>query len=171
MKTPLLILLSLFIITTVQSSDREQEKRILQKLVKEREEKFGEYANAAGSRSGFFGNKTKKDLQGQLDVMTEIVKTDNRIISTLNNFLNYRTFQQTTTTYSQAELDEKNQRLDELTTSLSKKLKAEEASKKALVIRMKWVKVWNYLLIGLVIYMGYRLWKEKRKVVVVNTNS
>ena len=167
MKTTLLLLLSLLLVQAAASRDREHEKQLLQELVKEREQRFGEYAQAAGSRSGFFGNKTKKDLQGQLDVLTEIVKTDNRIISSLNNFLSYRTFQQTNNTYSQAESDEKNRRLNELTQSLSTKLKAEEASRKALIIRMKWAKVLNYLLIILVIYLGYKVWKLKHAMRVV----
>jgi len=164
MKTTLLILLSLSIFTLAKSSDREHEKKVLQDLVQEREQRFGEYSRAAGSRSGIFGNKTKKDLQAQVDVLTDIVKTDNRIISTLNTFLSYRTFQQTETTYSQAELDDKNTKLNELTTSLANQLKEAKESKKAIQINLKWAKVWNYLLIGVAVCLGIMWWREKRKV-------
>jgi hypothetical protein len=99
-----------------------------------------------------------------VEVLTDIIKTDNRIISTLNTFLDYRTFQRTETTYSQAELDEKNQRLNELTTILSNKLKAAEADKKSIQLSLRWAKVWNYLLMAVVIVLGFKWMKEKKRV-------
>jgi len=138
MKTFILIIFSLFVSAGLNGRDREQEKLALQKLVAEREARFGQYSRAATARTGIFGNKTKKDLLEQVNVLTDIIKTDNRIISTLENFLDYRTFQKTELTYSQAELDQKNQRLDELTTVLSKKLSTAESAKKE----------WKYVLNG-----------------------
>ena len=168
MKTLILLIIMLFSLTAINARDRDQEKKALQELLKERETRFGEYSRAAAARSGIFGNKTKNDLKDQVEVLTEIIKTDNKIISTLETFLDYRTFQQTTTTYSQADLDQKNQRLNELTTILSKKLKAAEASQKEIQISMKWARVWNYLFMVLVIVLGYLWLKERREVKMLN---
>lgn len=163
MKTFILIIVSFFVSYVLIGRDREQEKLALQKLVEEREARFGQYSRAATARTGIFGNKTKKDLVVQVNVLTNIIKTDNRIIATLENFLEYRTFQKTEMTYSQAELDQKNQRLDELTTVLSKKLSAAESTKKALEIKIKWARLLNYFLVFLIILLGYFYWKLWRQ--------
>ncbi len=155
----LLVLLHSFF---VSASDREHQRVELQKLVEERENRFGDYSRAAASRSGFFGNKTKGDLKRQMEIMTQIVKTDNKIISTLNNFLDYRTFQRTEMSYSQAELDSKNRRLDELTTTLSKKLKDSEATKKTMALKLRWAKLLNYILLASLAGLSFLLWKAKR---------
>lgn len=154
--------LIMFFMFNAHGRDREQEKLELQKLVQLRQEKFGAYSRAAAAQTGIFGNKTKNDLRKQLDVMAEIIKTDNHIITTLDNFLDYRTFQRTEMSYSQAELDAKNQRLDELTTILSKKLKDSEATKKSVSLKLRWAKLFNYLLLAAVAGMGYLVWKVKR---------
>ncbi len=163
MKTSAFIVIFFCLFAHTHGSDPAQEKLLLQKLVKEREERFGEYSRAAAARTGLFGNKTKNDLKSQVDVLTTIIKTDNRIISTLEVFLDYRSFQKTEMTYSQADLDQKNQRLNELTTVLSKKLSTAEASKKALEIRIKWAKLLNYFLVLLLLVFAYFYWKQRRQ--------
>lgn len=161
MKTPILFILLFGLITHTHGSDPAQEKLVLQKLVKEREERFGDYSRAAAAKSGFFGTKTKNDLKSQVDVLTQIIKTDNRIISTLEVFLDYRTFQKTEMIYSQADLDEKNRKLNELTTSLSQKLKQSETDNKDLQIKLKWAKLLNYFLFAATLIIGYFWWKGK----------
>lgn len=142
-------------------SKRDEEKVALQKLLQERESRFGDYSRAATSKSGFFGNKTRNDLRKQVDVLTEIIKTDNRIISLLKNFLDYRTFQRTELIYSQAETDEKMRKLDELTTSLSDKLLNAEAANRKLRQQTGALQIFATLLAILVLVLGYLLWKCK----------
>ncbi len=163
MKTPVLLILFFALITHTHGSDPVQEKLALQKLVKEREERFGAYSRAAATRSGIFGNKTKNDLKSQVDVLTQIIKTDNRIISTLEVFLDYRSFQKTEMTYSQADLDERNRKLNDLTTSLSQQLKASESDKKNLQIKLKWARLLNYFLFAATLIIGYFWWRGKGK--------
>jgi len=162
MKRTFLVVILLQLSFTATALDRESERKELQILLKQREDRFGDYSRAAASRSGFFGNKTKNDLKSQLEVLTDIVRNDNKIISTLDNYLDYRTFTQTELTYTQADLDEKNQRLDELTTTLSKKLASAEAEKKQMSIRARWLKVWNYLLLFTTMLFGFLWFRVKR---------
>jgi hypothetical protein len=163
MKRNTLAILFMSLSLMVVGDDRSHEKIELQKLVQEREIRFGDYSRAAASRSGIFGNKTRKDLREQVDILTTIVKTDNRIISLLENYLDYRTYQRTEMTYSQAELQEQNRRLKEVTTNISQKLQTAESENKSLKFRMKWVKFWNYLSIVLIIALVYLWWKEKKR--------
>jgi hypothetical protein len=146
----------------VIGNDRDHEKVELQKLVSERETRFGEYSRAADSRSGIFGNKTRKDLHEQVEILTAIVKTDNRIISLLENYLDYRSFQRAKMTYSQAELDEKNRRLTEITTNLSQKLQAVESENKLLEFKMKWSILFNYLSLLVIVVLMYLWWRERK---------
>ena len=147
----------------VIGNDRDHEKEQLQKLVQEREARFGEYSRAAASRSGLFGNKTRKDLREQVDILTAIVRTDNQIISLLENFLDYRTYQRTEMTYSQAELDEKNRNLNEIITNLSQKVQAVESENKTLQFKMKWAKLWNYLSLVVIFVLVYLWWREAKR--------
>lgn len=164
------ILFTLLVLSMqLTASDREYQRLELQKLVKEREDRFGDYSRAAASRSGIFGNKTKGDLKRQMEIMSDIVRTDNKIISTLNNFLDYRTFQRTEMSYSQAELDAKNRRLNELTTVLGKKLKDSEAAKKSVFLKLRWAKLLNYILFAAIAGLGFLLWKEKRNKPITQT--
>ncbi|HEX5003169.1 MAG TPA: hypothetical protein VFW78_11800 [Bacteroidia bacterium] len=157
---------SLILILTYSATaeKRDEEKAALQKLVTEREQKFGEYSRAAASKTGFFGNKTKNDLRKQVAVLTEIIKTDNRIISLLKNFLDYRTFQRTEMNYSQAELDERVRHLDEITDGLAAKVDIAEAANIVLQKKLKWSGLTNWLLaIGMAI-MTVLYIREKRVV-------
>jgi hypothetical protein len=163
MKQFLIIAIFTLATSSVFGLKQDPEKAALQKLVEERETRFGEYARAAGSRSGFFGNKTKNDLRKQVEVLTEIVKTDNQIISLLKNFLDYKTFQRTEMVYSQAEQEEKTQRLDAITTRLSKEIESVRKENRALVIRNRWARLLNWLMVIVTAVAAYYAWKAHRK--------
>jgi DNA primase large subunit len=159
------ILLSLLLIPYMIPSygQQDQEKAALQKLVEEREARFGEYSRAAAAKSGFFGNKTRNDLRNQVEVLTEIVKTDNKIISLLKNFLDYKTFQRTEMVYSQAEQEEKNKRLDAITTRLSKELETVRDQNRNLTIKNRWARLLNWLMAVVTAVAVYYWWKAHRK--------
>jgi hypothetical protein len=163
MKCSLIIFLLTLALWPAFGGPQDHEKAALQKLVEEREQRFGEYSRAAAAKSGFFGNKTKNDLRNQVEVLTEIVKTDNRIISLLKNFLDYKTFQRTEMVYSQAEQEEKNQRLDAITTRLSKEIETVRKENKSLVIRNRWARLLNWLMAILTTVAVYYWWKAQRK--------
>ena len=150
------LVILLICIQQIQAQTRDEEKYALQQLVDERETRFGEYSRAAAAKTGFFGNKSKNDLRKQVEVLTEIIKTDNRIISLLKNFLDYRKFEKTGLVYNQAELEAKNTRLNELVTSLSGKLKTSETKYRKAESSMN---RWRLVAVILMLLLGWAFWK------------
>ena len=102
----------LFYLITMQlfAQDRTADRQELQNLLAERKEKFDAYASSLEKRSGIFGGKTKNDIQRSIEVLTEIVRTDNRIISTLNRVSDFKTFEKVNMNY---DLIKCNEQLDE----------------------------------------------------------
>lgn len=65
-------------------------------LLSDRSSKFGRYDNSLSMRTGIFGLKTKKDMQRSIDILTEIVQTDNNIFKELKILLDYKDLEKTT---------------------------------------------------------------------------
>lgn len=62
----------------------------INKLLDQRSERFGQYENSLGTRSGIFGLKTKRDMQASNDILRQIVLTDNDIFTELKVLLDYK---------------------------------------------------------------------------------
>jgi hypothetical protein len=159
----LIILFGIFLKADAQSAEKRKEKEILHKLVQEREDKFGDYARAAAARSGFFGNKTKNDLRRQTETLVEIIKTDNRIIMQLNNFLDFKTFERTEYTYTQAQQDEKIKKLTSLTDNLAKDLAQANRNNKNLRLRLRFSTLFNYLTGFGMVWVGIWYWRKRKQ--------
>ena len=96
------------------SSDKEQ----LQQLLQERKDRFDKYMNSLQNKSGWFGGKTKKDLLHSQEILVEIVRLDNRMISVLNRQIDYKNFEKTEMTYNSLDdYAKQNQLMNELTAS------------------------------------------------------
>ena len=67
----------------VMAQDSLSNIKELETLLQQRKDRFEAYAQSADNRSGIFGNKTKKDLEQSREILLEIVKTDNVILTTL----------------------------------------------------------------------------------------
>lgn len=94
------IIIILFFSITASASDRVlPDKEQLQLLLKERKQHFDGYMTSLNEKSGFFGGKSKKDLQKSQDILVEIVKLDNRVMSILSRQLDYKDFEKTEMTY------------------------------------------------------------------------
>ena len=61
------------------SSAYQMQRKKINLLLADRSSKFGQYDQSLSSRTGIFGLKTKKDMQRSIDILTEIVRTDNNI--------------------------------------------------------------------------------------------
>jgi folylpolyglutamate synthase/dihydropteroate synthase len=74
-------------------------------LLNDRSEKFGQYDESLRKRTGIFGLKTKKDMQQSIDILTEIVRTDNEVFRELKILLDYKDLEknQTQERYSETE--------------------------------------------------------------------
>jgi hypothetical protein len=76
------LVLTLFKYTAIAQTDNsayESQRRKVNHLLEERSQKFGRYDESLNMRTGIFGLKTKKDMQRSIDILSEIVKTDNGI--------------------------------------------------------------------------------------------
>jgi predicted class III extradiol MEMO1 family dioxygenase len=72
---------------------KQDDKKLIRMLLKERKDRFAQYTEHLDDRSGFFGNQTKKDLKEINEVLKEIVRTDNKIIMELDRLLDQRKFE------------------------------------------------------------------------------
>lgn len=73
-----------------QNSAYELQRKKINGLLENRSAKFGQYDESLTMRTGIFGLKTKKDMQRSIDILTEIVKTDNAIFKELKVLLDYK---------------------------------------------------------------------------------
>ncbi len=123
---------------TGQSTDRND----LHDLINLRREKFDSYSRSIEKKSGFFGNKTKKDIQHSNDVLTEIVETDNRIIGLLNRVVDFKSYEKVNRNYDLLQNDERLNNLRQATDTLTKQvdgLVITNASLKSKTTRLKWI--------------------------------
>jgi len=92
----ILILCSFYSCLAIAQQDTSayqvQRKKVNQ-LLANRSAKFGQYDQSLIKRTGIFGLKTKKDMQKSIDILTEIVKTDNNIFSELKILMDYKDFE------------------------------------------------------------------------------
>ena len=93
MKKQFLIVLLLIIWIRGAGNGIDSSRYELNSLLQERKLKFEVYTSSLEKRTGFFGNKTKKDMDHSNAILIEIVKLDNRIISTLNHVIDFRNFE------------------------------------------------------------------------------
>ncbi len=98
-------------------------RKELKGLLEERHQKFDSYSQSLEQRSGIFGNKTKRDIKESNKVLIEIVKTDNRIISTLNRVLDYRNYEKINLNYSMSDTKLHREKLLQATDTLEKQVK------------------------------------------------
>ena len=73
-----------------------------------RSQKFGQYTESLNSRTGIFGLKTKKDMQKSIDILKDIIQTDNAILKETKVLLDYKTFEQERVVIKSKETDFKN---------------------------------------------------------------
>lgn len=85
----LLLLIFCFSFSFAQTAYEAQRKKV-NNLLNARTSKFGQYDESLTMRTGIFGLKTKKDMQRSINILTEIVQTDNEIFKELKILLDYK---------------------------------------------------------------------------------
>ena len=73
----------------------ELQRKTINNMLDQRRQKFGQYDESLGKRTGIFGLQTKKDIRRSNDILMDIVKTDNEIFRQTKILLDFRAFQQT----------------------------------------------------------------------------
>lgn len=56
--------------------------------------KFGQFTESLNQKTGIFGFKTKKDMQKSMDILKQIIETDNSILKETKTLLDFKTYQQ-----------------------------------------------------------------------------
>lgn len=72
------------------SLDYELQRQKVNRLLDERTARFGHFDESLKKRTGIFGLKTKRDMQASLDILHEIVLTDNEIFRETRHLLSYK---------------------------------------------------------------------------------
>jgi hypothetical protein len=147
---------------TVPAQSTPAEREYLMKLLEQRREKFDAYATSIEKRSGIFGNKTKKDMLQSNQVLTEIVKTDNHIISVLNRTVDFKNYEKVNLNYDvQAHVDRVNKLLRSIDT-LQKQVQVLNSHKNYLTSKLQRMQLITFFLVTISIIILVLFLRKKR---------
>ncbi len=73
----------------------EVQRQRVNELLNQRSARFGEFNKSLDARTGIFGFKTKKDMQASIDILKEIVQTDNHIFKETKVLIDYKDMEKT----------------------------------------------------------------------------
>lgn len=71
----------------------EQQRQKVNELLQQRSARFGQYEESLMQRTGIFGLKTRKDMQASIDILKEIVLTDNHIFRETKQLVDFKDFE------------------------------------------------------------------------------
>lgn len=99
MKVFVIILLSIITLPAFcfQDSDSlayQLQRNKINAMLDARVTKFGQFTESLNQKTGIFGFKTKKDMQKSMDILTQIIQTDNSILKETKTLLDFKTYQQ-----------------------------------------------------------------------------
>jgi hypothetical protein len=155
------ILILLIVPGYAQTQPDILEKVRLKELIDQRKEKFSDYFESIEKKSGIFGNKTKKDLTRSNDVLRDIVRTDNEIISVLNRALDYKSFEKTGFNYEKLEQD---QRVADLERAADTLYKQQQLLTKENVKGKKQSNFWRTIaILEIPVVLGIFYWNYRRR--------
>src|SRR5690606_20082981 len=72
------------------SLEYEIQRQKVNQLLDRRASRFGHFDESLKKRTGIFGMKTKKDMQASINILLEIVRTDNEIFKETRHLLSYK---------------------------------------------------------------------------------
>jgi hypothetical protein len=103
------------------------EKKKLHELLTLRKQKFERYAASLDEKSGLFGSRTKNDIRQSMDVLRDIIETDNQIIGVLNRAVDFKVFEKSKLNYDLLERDQARERLEKQTAAMQARLASLES--------------------------------------------
>lgn len=83
----------------------ESQRQKVNELLQRRSARFGQFDESLKKRTGIFGLKTKKDMQASINILKEIVLTDNDIFRETKMLLDYKDFEKSQITLRADEFD------------------------------------------------------------------
>jgi len=85
---------SVFAFQNADSLSYELQRKKINGMLNARSQKFGQYDQSLITKTGIFGLKTKRDMQNSINILTEIIQTDNEILKETKTLLDYKNYQQ-----------------------------------------------------------------------------
>ncbi|WP_257666111.1 hypothetical protein [Parapedobacter tibetensis] len=90
---------------TQDTSSYESQRQKVNELLVQRSARFGQFDESLKQRTGIFGLKTKKDMQASIDILKQIVLTDNDIFRETKLLLDYKDFEKSQIVEQASEFD------------------------------------------------------------------
>ncbi|MFB2119514.1 hypothetical protein [Parapedobacter sp. 2B3] len=90
---------------TPDTSGYEAQRQKVNDLLQQRSARFGQFDESLKKRTGIFGLKTKKDMQASIDILKQIVLTDNDIFRETKMLLDYKDFEKSQVVQQANEFD------------------------------------------------------------------
>ena len=116
------LLPAIVVLPQERTPNRTADRAELQKLLEERKKKFDSYSESLKKRSGFFGGKSKADIQRSNEVLRDIIETDNRMISVLNRVVDFKTYEKVNMNYDLLSCNERVENLQRAVDVLNKRV-------------------------------------------------
>lgn|SRR5690606_20428170 len=101
----------------------EVQRQRVNNLLEQRTARFGQFNQSLEARTGIFGFKTKKDMQASIDILKEIIATDNHIFKETKVLLDYKDMEKTFISYK---AEESIARINGYVNTISKQQKLQE---------------------------------------------
>ncbi|WP_118195255.1 hypothetical protein [Albibacterium indicum] len=117
-------LFSCFQVYSQDSLAYEVQRQRVNELLDQRSARFGQFNQSLEARTGIFGLKTKKDMQASIDILREIVQTDNHIFKETKVLLDYKDMEKTFISY---QAEENKDRINGYVNTISKLQKHQES--------------------------------------------
>jgi hypothetical protein len=118
-----IILLSCQTLVAQDTLAYEIQRQRVNSLLDQRSARFGQFNQSLEARTGIFGLKTKKDMQASIDILKEIVATDNNIFKETKVLLEYKDMEKT---FISSEVQQSNKRINGYINTISKLQKNQE---------------------------------------------
>jgi len=126
--------LNLWASTKEDSTAYEKQRERVNKLLQHRSERFGEFDASLQTRTGIFGLKTKKDMQASIDILKQIVTTDNQIFKETKALLDFKDIEKRTV---EGKANESSERITGYINTISKLQRNQDTLKQEIMVLEK----------------------------------
>lgn len=163
----LFLAIDCFSYQNIDSLAYEQQRNKINSMLNGRSQKFGLYTESLNSKTGIFGLKTKKDMQKSIDILKDIIQTDNAILKETKVLLDYKNFEQEKIVVKSKETDSKNIAYMRTINKLQDELEKVRIEVKSVKDTSRFYQILSILLILLVVICGLFIYSNnfKKKIV------
>lgn len=147
----------------IDSLAYESQRYKINSMLNSRSQKFGLYTESLNSKTGIFGLKTKKDMQKSIDILKDIIQTDNAILKETKVLLDYKNFEQQKIVVKSKETDSKNIAYMRTINKLQDELEKVREEMKSHKDNSRFYQILSIILILLIIISGLFIYSNNFK--------